>query len=227
MSAPPGPEKRSGRFRVAADFLMGVGVTALSLLLLEGILALAGVEPQPLDTNRGFDEGEQYIYPDPETPGGHRMSLGIPQDRHPIPPKGGARRVLLFGGSNTRGLSTDYLELVLENEVDQPYEVINLGRSGYGSQRVALLVEQAMEQLQPDVVVIYCGHNEFVEWSFALDLEEAWSSPFGRGGVQPPAHPPGLAVGLGRQVEDLPFLVRLEAVAAEHESRPGKSIPVR
>ena len=57
------------------------------------------------------------------------------------------------------------------------YEVLNLGRAGYGSTRVAILLREALERLEPDVVVVYSGHNEFVEKSFAMDLEQAWSDP--------------------------------------------------
>ena len=48
--------------------------------------------------------------------------------------------------------------------------MLNLGRPGYGSERVAILLEQALPALDPDVVVLYSGHNEFVERSFRAEL---------------------------------------------------------
>ena len=81
--------------------------------------------------------------------------------------------MLLFGGSNTQLFPEHVLEGFL-NEREQVgaaarWEVINLGRAGYGSGRVLSYLAQAM-QLEPDVVVIYSGHNEFVEADFAAEL---------------------------------------------------------
>ncbi|MFT7463124.1 MAG: lysophospholipase L1-like esterase [Pseudohongiellaceae bacterium] len=94
-----------------------------------------------------------------------------------IPPKGPRRRVLLMGGSNTRRLSEAYLEQRL-NELSGPdhpgWEVFNLGREGYGSERVAILLRQALVT-EPDVVVIYSGHNEFTERRFADEVDGALS----------------------------------------------------
>ncbi|MFT5052062.1 MAG: lysophospholipase L1-like esterase, partial [Chlamydiales bacterium] len=88
-------------------------------------------------------------------------------------------RVLLFGGSNTDKFPYGRLQQFL-NEAGGHWEVINLGRSGYGSARVSILLEQALDRLAPDVVVLYTGHNEFVEQSFERDLEQEWSGPVGQ-----------------------------------------------
>jgi hypothetical protein len=95
-----------------------------------------------------------------------------------LPPKSARRRVLLLGGSNVRRLAEGYLEQRLTelSPSDHPgWEVFNLGREGYGSERVAILARQAMVT-EPDVVVIYSGHNEFIERRFATELDESMGS---------------------------------------------------
>ena len=95
-----------------------------------------------------------------------------------LPPKSDRRRVLLLGGSNVRRLAEGYLEQRLTelSPSDHPgWEVFNLGREGYGSERLAILAQQALVT-EPDVVVIYSGHNEFIERRFATELDESMSS---------------------------------------------------
>jgi len=146
------------------------------LVSLEATLALLGLgaeHGQPLSA--GFDSQAQYLLPIEGSPGTWRTQFreaGRARKERVIPPKDGRVRVLLFGGSNTQGFPEDLLEQALNEAAPAPgYEVINLGRSGYGSERVLILFEQALK-LEPDVVVIYSGHNEFVEAGFALELAE-------------------------------------------------------
>lgn len=151
------------------------------LVLLVGLelaLRALGMGAHEANRTRGFDTGERYLIPDPEVPGGFLPGyLDGKFKEFKIPPKGDELRVLLFGGSNTRGFPHHYLAQVLNRKAEYAnpgFEVINLGRQGYGSKRVAILFAQAL-QLEPDVVVIYSGHNEFIEYSFQLELEEEWS----------------------------------------------------
>lgn len=159
------------------DALVGVALTAFLFLALELSLAALGLGGDPPPT-RGFDPTRAYLVPDPEVPGGWRTQFNdrlIP-DRS-LPPRGDARRVLLFGGSNTEALPETWLQRQLNQSTPQTrFEVINLGRPGYGSERVAAIVEQAVRNLEPDVLVLYLGHNEFVERGFQMDVEEEWSS---------------------------------------------------
>lgn len=166
---------RTGWKRHAADAALGIVLTVLSVGLVEGVLALAGVTPaQMVELSRGFDPEGDYVYPDPDRPGHHRTAIGMGIDERSIPPAGKAERLLLFGGSNTRGFGETVLRRHLnDGRVEPEFEILNLGRSGYGSGRVTILFEQALAALEPDVVVIYCGHNEFTERSFRAELE-AW-----------------------------------------------------
>ncbi len=158
-----------------------LGVTPLLLLLIaaEVGLRLAGSCPDDagLSLSRGFDPTARYLVPDAEAEGGWRTRMfesGRPEVV--VPPKGDVVRVVLLGGSNTQGFPEDLLQAELESLLPRPggrqrWEVINLGRSGYGSERVAILGRQALV-LQPDVIVVYSGHNEFVERGFARELEQ-------------------------------------------------------
>jgi hypothetical protein len=151
------------------------------VVLLEGTLWLAGLgDPdERLSLTRGFSEQARYLLPDPARPGGWvtQISDGT-YDEHAIPPKGERVRVVMFGGSNTMGFPTGYLQEQLDALVPAPgVEVINLGRAGYGSERVLILLRQAMV-LEPDVIFLFCGHNEFVEAGFAIELLELWKQPW-------------------------------------------------
>jgi tetratricopeptide (TPR) repeat protein len=84
-------------------------------------------------------------------------------------PKNGFR-VFCFGGSTTAGRpynSTtafpNWLRLSLQKIVPTKYcEVINVGGISYASYRIIILIEE-MLKYQPDLFVVYTGHNEFLE----------------------------------------------------------------
>ena len=162
------PPQRSGLTKVAYALVPLV----LLLLLLELGLWVTGMgdSTELPSVSRGFDPQTAYLVPVGK---GWRTHLYGGRDRETvIPPKGEARRVLLVGGSNTEVFPDGYLAEILASHYpyDGDYEVFNLGRAGYGSARVAILLEQALA-VEPDVVVIYSGHNEFVERGLAIELE--------------------------------------------------------
>ncbi len=171
----PSVRRRSALGRHSLDALLGIVVTLVLLVPLELTLAAAGLGDRSgrSELSRGFDPDAAYLVPDPEVAGGWcTQMMDVAADEKRVPPKGERERVILFGGSNTAGWSPLRLDRALNEGRERPrYEVINLGRSGYGSARVKLLVHQALQRLEPDVVLIYVGHNEFVEKSFLLDLE--------------------------------------------------------
>jgi len=151
-------------------------------MLLELGLSLAGLgDPdRRLSLLRGFDESARYLLPVAARPGAFvtQMSDG----RWPeveIPPRDGRVRVLLLGGSNTKGFPEAYLQRELERAAPgRGFEVVNLGRPGYGSERVRILLDQALDALQPDIVFLYEGHNEFMERGFAAELVNQWTQPW-------------------------------------------------
>jgi len=162
-----------------------LALTPLIGLVLVGELAFwalgLGDRGEQLSLSRGFDRTASYLILDSETPGGWRTQM-FEKDylEVVVPPKGETRRVVLLGGSNTQGFPTSALKAKLGDAADESWEVVNLGRSGYGSERVTILLEQSLV-LDPDVILIYSGHNEFMERSFAQSLTEQGAlSGFGR-----------------------------------------------
>ena len=163
--------------------LLGLLPLVVLLALAEGLLAwlALGEGADGLHLSRGFDPRAAYLVPDAAEPGAWRTQIfdGL-GDEVVVPPKGDARRVLLLGGSNTQSFPHAELQRRLDAAArrDHPggdaprHEVINLGRAGYGSERVAILAAQA-RVLEPDGVVIYSGHNEFVEGGFRLEVQTA------------------------------------------------------
>ncbi len=80
------------------------------------------------------------------------------------------KRIFCMGGSTTyghpywdetsfAGWMREYLPAV---DAKHQWEVINAGGISYGSFRVAALMEE-LAQYEPDMFVIYCAHNEFLE----------------------------------------------------------------
>lgn len=79
-------------------------------------------------------------------------------------------RVFCVGGSTTYGRPYDdatsfcgwLRELLPVADPSRDWEVINAGGISYASYRVAELMEE-LSAYQPDLFVVYCGHNEFLE----------------------------------------------------------------
>jgi len=80
-------------------------------------------------------------------------------------------RIVTLGGSTTYGRPyrnetsfSTWLEKILNSwsKSGTGYEVINAGGISYASYRVAIVLQEILE-FDPDLVVIYTGHNEFLE----------------------------------------------------------------
>jgi lysophospholipase L1-like esterase len=160
------------------DSAIGLVLAVLIFVVLDLIIGATGMGDPLENTNwsRGFDTNAQYIVPDPEVEGAWITQFrATGRLERPIPPKTEKQRVLLFGGSNTAGFSHPRMTEILNDAAGEKgfYAVQNLGREGYGSTRVRIVFEQAIKHLEPDIVIIYAGHNEFVEMGFQMDLEAA------------------------------------------------------
>jgi len=165
--------------RIPLPGRLALALLPLVLLLGSGELLLKLFDLAPGDNvyfSRGFDASARYLTPAADGEGGWltRIYDGLNPEVL-IPPKGPRRRVLLLGGSNTRRLAEAYLEQRLTDlsaESHPGWEVFNLGREGYGSERLAILLEQTLV-VEPDIVVVYSGHNEFIERRFADELDNS------------------------------------------------------
>lgn len=91
----------------------------------------------------------------------------------------GSRRIFVLGGSTVQGrpysIETSFakwLQLRLESaSPDTTFEIVNCGGVSYASYRVAKVLEEILEH-QPDAVVVYTGHNEFLEDREYADVRE-------------------------------------------------------
>ena len=155
--------------------------------LLLGAAALAGLEL----ALRLFDVGEGELYDDPfvgfaagsdlfaprTLPDGRRVwatrpeKLGFFNEQsfaYDKPADG--YRVFAVGGSTTAGRPYDdrvafaaWLERFLRAaDPSRTWEVVNAGGVSYASYRVALLMRELV-RYEPDLFVVYTGHNEFLE----------------------------------------------------------------
>ena len=157
--------------------LMSVTVTLVFFLLLEGLLALVGVRAEPYadDPYVGFSATSRLFVEETGSDGvlelvtaDNKLTLFNPQ-RFPVQ-KGNVTRVFCVGGSTTFGRPYDdttsfcgwLRDLLPVADPSRNWEVINAGGVSYASYRVALLMEELIEY-EPDLFVVYSGHNEFLE----------------------------------------------------------------
>ncbi len=163
-------------------FWQGVltSLIALSLFfgILEGVLALAGVEPvlRSEDPFVGFVPGIPLFVEQTDADG--RKILVTPENKlvffnrqsFPQEKASDAYRIFCLGGSTTYGRpygdATSFAgwlrELLPAADPSRRWEVINAGGISYASYRVAHLMEE-LARYEPDLFVIYTGHNEFLE----------------------------------------------------------------
>ncbi len=158
--------------------LLPVVSVLLFFLLLEGALALFGVSPvtKTEDPFVGFAANVPLFVPDPATPGGRRMVTARNKIQFFNPQSflrekaAGTYRIFALGGSTTYGrpyndttsFSGWLRELLPQVDGSKRWEVINAGGISYASYRVAHLMEELVKY-QPDLFIVYTGHNEFLE----------------------------------------------------------------
>ncbi len=104
-----------------------------------------------------------------EFPFAGRLSLQGPHDRpFQIPKPRGTYRIVVLGASTVVGFpyATELafprqMELFLQHQMpDRRIEVLNAGVTAIASSVVRSFVQQ-VERLQPDLIIVHAGHNEF------------------------------------------------------------------
>ena len=155
---------------------------------IEGILTLAGVLPLaatqdpfvgfvssiPLYVEETGADGRVWMTTAP-----NRLAF-FNQQRFLKRKPSGTRRVFCMGGSTTFGRpyddSTSFAgwlrELLPEACPSTRWEVINAGGISYASYRVAALMGE-LARYEPDLFIVYTGHNEFLEERTYPDLQAA------------------------------------------------------
>jgi tetratricopeptide (TPR) repeat protein len=157
-----------------------LSLVAISLFFgfLEGVLALVGVRPTLLheDPFVGFVSNVPLFVPEMNSDGRQILSTAANKQRHfnrqqfykkkPT----GTYRIFCLGGSTTYGRpyndTTSFAgwlrELLPSADPRRRWEVINAGGISYASYRVARLMNE-LALYEPDLFIIYSGHNEFLE----------------------------------------------------------------
>jgi hypothetical protein len=167
----PARPTRGASPRRALQILLGVAV-ALAAIELALRAAGAGDPMERVAARAGLDDFARYLAPDELVPGGWRTQLFAEVGAElRIPPRDGRVRVLLLGGANTSAVDEGGLQEWLNGAgASARFEVVNLGRPGFGSERLLILGRQAVAALRPDVVVLRTGHGEWIEPGLGAEL---------------------------------------------------------
>ena len=160
------------------EFAIGLAVALVFFLAVEGILYVAGVTPlhERTDPYVGF-AGFSPLFVEMTTPDGQQVFATsnakidwFNYQQFPAGKAAGVSRVFCLGGSTTYGRPYDdrtsfcgWLRAFLPAvDPNRQWEVINAGGVSYASYRVVWLMESLVRH-DPDLFVIYTGHNEFLE----------------------------------------------------------------
>jgi hypothetical protein len=145
---------------------------AIPLLVLATVLELglrvAGFRYNPHDLRRNLFTIKEGVVTTStfftDNPRFSPPTFCLPQ-RFQLDKRPGELRVALLDGSSVF-LLRDALPLCeqLEARLNRPVEAINMGVLGCGSERALWSAEEAC-QLGADVLLVYCGHNEFTSFS--------------------------------------------------------------
>lgn len=150
---------------------------AMLLLAAEAVLALVGVRPMAAieDPYVGFAQRLPLFIE--ETRDGVAVMSTAPgklasfnRQSFPRHKPTGAYRIFCLGGSTTYGRPWDdnmsfcgwLRRFLVAADPSREWEVINAGGISYASYRVTALMEELVGY-QPDLFVVYTGHNEFLE----------------------------------------------------------------
>lgn len=158
--------------------LLSLLVTVAFFVVVEVVLAVAGVEPASYadDPYVGFT-GASPLFVESTGPDGRtwletasgKLTL-FNQQRFLLEKESGTFRVFCVGGSTTFGRPYDdatsfcgwLREMLPVADPSRQWEVVNAGGVSYASYRVAKLMEE-LAGYEPDLFVVYTGHNEFLE----------------------------------------------------------------
>lgn len=158
--------------------LLAILVTAAFFVLLELGLAALGVKPRFFEDDPyvGFSAYAPLFVPATAADGTPMLTtapnkLELFNDQaFPRTKAAGARRVFCLGGSTAYGHPYDdttsfcgwLRRFLAAADPEHSWEVINAAGISYASYREAKLMEE-LKDYQPDLFILYTGHNEFLE----------------------------------------------------------------
>ncbi|MBW2361146.1 MAG: tetratricopeptide repeat protein [Deltaproteobacteria bacterium] len=178
MSRLPEQAPEPARLPLWKRVLFAITPLCASLLLLESCAALLGFEADRSgDPFVGFSSRSRLYEPVPDA-APETLLETVPARRGwvhygrftPNKPHG-QFRIFTLGGSTTYGRPYDgdvvsfpgwLRELLPAVDASHHWEVINAGGISYASYRAALVMEELVAY-QPDLFIVYTGHNEFLE----------------------------------------------------------------
>jgi len=160
------------------NIALGFGVTVVFFVLMELILMASGVKSlyERTDPAVGF-AGYAPLFVKHTLPNGEEIFSTAPNKMEwfnmqsfPAKKAENVTRIFCIGGSTTYGRPYDDLtsfcgwlrRFLPAVDPTRRWEVINAGGISYASYRAARLMEE-LADYEPDLFIIYSGHNEFLE----------------------------------------------------------------
>jgi Flp pilus assembly protein TadD len=163
---------------IIKKIIMGCGVALVFFIFVEVILMASGVEPmyERTDPSVGFSGYAPLFIKHTEANGeqiyrtAHNKFSWFNLQTFPEKKSEGTIRIFCVGGSTTYGRPYNDLtsfcgwlrKFLPAVDPSRNWEVINAGGISYASYRVARLMTEIAEY-EPDLVIVYSGHNEFLE----------------------------------------------------------------
>ncbi|MCA9129844.1 MAG: hypothetical protein KDB22_22310, partial [Planctomycetales bacterium] len=155
--------------------LLALAIGLLPFFLCEFVLRLAGIPKQPAAVDPYVDLGLlRPLFEYDDATGQYQIAASRYNLFQPVSfaaeKSDRLFRVFALGGSTTQGepygtatAFPKWMELELQARMpDFQVEVINCGGLSYASYRVKVILSEVLAY-QPDLVVVYTGHNEYLE----------------------------------------------------------------
>ncbi len=186
------------RLSVPKKALFSFLATALFFLVLELVLAASGVRPILYDEDPyvGFSS-RIPLFVEQNRPDGQTSLVTAKNKLEWFQPQEFLKdkpaetfRVFCVGGSTTYGRpyndTTSFCgwlrELLPAADDSRTWQVINAGGISYASYRVAMVMEELI-RYEPDLFIVYSGHNEFLERRTYASVLETPSAVHGLGAL--------------------------------------------
>jgi tetratricopeptide (TPR) repeat protein len=177
LNAPGKELSESRKLPIWKNLILSIAAIGLFFGVLEGVLALFGVQPKLLNEDPfvGFSSNVPLYQLETDLDGRQVLVTAsnknlfnhqqFPQQKLP-----GTYRIFCVGGSTTYGRpyndTTSFAgwlrELLPVVDTRRRWEVINAGGISYASYRVVRLMKE-LARYKPDLFIVYSGHNEFLE----------------------------------------------------------------
>jgi lysophospholipase L1-like esterase len=165
--------------------LYGILVAAFLVLVPEGVIRLLGLQgPSYIrpDSRLGWAHipGRSGLYVSPQARAHFRIdSLGLVGPERSLQKQPGEKRLLLLGDSFTESMQVPYdssWACLLERRLGPPWQVLNAGVSGYGTDNALLYLRRNGPRLKPDAVfLLFFTGNDVSDNDHELSLKTGQS----------------------------------------------------